>query len=180
MSERRSVYNGSRIVGNNALVLDRHMNLPEKVNNENMETQMKNNNKYRSEPRIDTNYAKINTLCTFVLAFVIIATLGVCVVFLKTQFSYSEINNKIESVKRELNTIKRENIQLEENLEAMVDLERIYLAATTRLNMRLPGPEDVLFIESNPVSYTTKYGPVKIKTEEISIGNVLGYITKGW
>lgn len=180
MSERRRVYANNQIIGNNALVLDRHARMPEEEIQARVEPQVKNSDIYRSEPRVDANYAKINTLCTFVLAFVIIATLGVCVVFLKTQFSYSEINTRIESVKRELNTVKRENIQLEENLEAMVDLEEIYLAATTRLNMRLPGPEDVLFIESNPVSYTTKYGPVKVETEDVSIGNVLGYITKGW
>lgn len=180
MSERRRVYTGNQIVGNNALVLDRHMKIPEEVIRKRVAPQVKTDDIYRSEPRVDVNYAKINTLCTFVLAFVIIATLGVCVVFLKTQFSYSEINNRIDGVKRELNTVKRENIQLEENLEDMVDLEAIYLAATTRLSMRLPGPEDVIFIESNPVSYTTKYGPVKVITEEVSIGSVLGYITKGW
>ena len=180
MSERRRVYTGNQVIGSNALVLDRHSKMTEEEVIKKVEPQLRTEDIYRAEPRVDANYAKINTLCTFVLAFVIIATLGVCVVFLKTQFSYSEINTKIESIKRELNTVKRENIQLEENLEAMVDLEEIYVAATGRLNMRLPGPEDVLFIESNPVSYTTKYGPVKIETEEVSIGNVLGYITKGW
>ncbi len=135
---------------------------------------------YRTEIRPDANFAKINMLCTIVLAFVIIATLGVCVVFLKTQFNYNDISTRIESVKKELNTIKRENMQLEDDLAGMVDLEMVYEVAVTRLNMRLPGPEDVYYIESNPVTYTTKYGPVQVDNEETSVGSVLGYITRGW
>jgi len=177
MSERRKVNNNpkNQIVGNNALKLD---NDYEEVHHR-AKSNIDVDDVYRVEPRFDANYAKINTLCTFVLAFVIIATLGVCVVFLKTQFSYSEINTRIETVKRELKTMKRENIQLEEDLNAMIDLEEIYLVATTRLNMRLPGPEDVYYIDSNPITYTTKYGPIKVENEEASLGSVLAYITKG-
>lgn len=176
MSESRRVYTENRIIGNNALDLSRSYSLPwEEENQQPRQEQM-----VRPEPRVDANYARINRLCTIVLAFVIMATLGVCVVFLKTQFSYTEINNRIETVKRELNTIKRENIQLEDDIKNMVDLEQVYEVATTRLNMRLPGPGDVFYIENNPVTYTTKYGDVKVEKEQKSIGSVLGYITRGW
>lgn len=137
-------------------------------------------NVYRMQPKTDANFAKINRLCTIVLAFVIIATIGVCVLFLNSHSSYGDLNTKIESAKRELNTLKRENAQLEEDLNNMIDLEMIYEVATTRLNMRLPGPSDVYVINSEPVTYTTKYGPVKVEKDEVTVGNVLGYITKGW
>ncbi len=182
MSERRKVYT-NHVIGNNALDLSRGyaqpLRQPEQIP-ENPVIVRGGESVYRDESKIDTNYVEINQLCTIVLAFVIIATLGVCVVFLKSQFAYSELNSEIESIKRELNSIKRENIQLEEDLDNMVDLETIYVVATTRLDMRLPGPNDVYYINSGPVTYTTKYAPVKVNKEENSIGSVLGNITRGW
>ncbi len=190
MSEREKKYRRSpqmnRVVGNNALAYDYALPLrepdimPEEIPAVRPKVKKSQEEIYRAEPRFDANYAKINRLCTFVLAFVIIATLGVLVLFLKTQLSYGELNEEIESVKRELNTMKRANVELEEEIKGMIDLEYIYDVAVNEFGMRLPGPNEVYYIKKEPVSYTTKYGAVEVPEPVTGIGGVLGYITRGW
>lgn len=136
---------------------------------------------YRTAPRQDVNYSKVNSLCTIMLAFVIIATLGVLVMFLKSHFSVNETTYQIEQVKKELNQTRRENIQMEEELESLVDLNHIYEVATTRLGMRVPGEDEVFYIAHTPVTYTTKYGPVEVVSQgEFSLNGILDFITQGW
>ncbi len=190
MSEREKKYRRStpmnKVVGNNALSYDyavplREPNvLPKETPAVRPRVKRTQEEIYRAQPRMDANYAKINRLCTFVLAFVIIATLGVLVLFLKTQLSYGELNEEIESVKRELKTMKRANVELEEEIKAMVELENIYDVAVNEFSMRLPGPSEVYYIKKEPVSYTSKYGAVEVTEPVSGIGGVLGYITRGW
>lgn len=184
MSEREKKYGQTAVIGNNALAYDYAQPAvqpePVPVPRPKRKVKITQEEVYRAEPRVDANYAKINRLCTFVLAFVIIATLGVCVLFLKTQFSYGELNEEIESVKRELNTMKRANVELEEEIKGLVDLEHIYDMAVNEYGMRLPGPSEVYYIKSEPVTYTTKYGAVELEEDKDRIGGVLGYITRGW
>lgn len=130
--------------------------------------------------RLKEEKAKINIMCTFVNAFVIIATLAICVVFLKTQFNYNELNKEIELKKQELSSLKKENMQTQDDIKGQIDLEYVYNEATTRLGMHLPGPGDVYMIQVDPLTYTTKYASVEVKDDEITVGNVLGYITRGW
>jgi len=124
--------------------------------------------------------AKINILCTIVNAFVIIATLAICVVFLKTQFNSYQLNQEIELKKQELSSLKEENMQMRDDMKNSVDLEFIYNEAVNRLGMHVPGTGDVYVIQVEPLTYTTKYAAVEIKEETTTLGNVLGYITRGW
>jgi cell division protein FtsB len=130
--------------------------------------------------RLKEESAKINRVCTFVNAFVIIATLAICVVFLKTQFNYHTLNQEIELKKQELSTLRKETIQIQEDIKAQIDLEYIYSEATTRLGMRLPGPGDVYVIDIEPLTYTSKLASVEVEENKTTLGNVLGYITRGW
>lgn len=181
----------SSTVGNNAVSLNHAYPLPvpevEPKRRETPRRQPKPRQKqkvkdvYRTAPRRDVNYAKVNSLCTIVLAFVIIATLGILVVFLQSHFSVNETTQRIEQVKKDLNQVRRENIQMEEELDSLVDLEYVYEVATTRLGMRIPGENEVYHIDNNPVTYTTKYGPVEVVDgEKITIGKVWDYIIKDW
>ncbi len=54
---------------------------------------------YLEEPKRQISADSINRLCTFVVAFVIIATLGVCVTYLETQLNINRLNAEIDKVK---------------------------------------------------------------------------------
>lgn len=129
------------------------------------------------EPRHQISPDSVNRLCTFVVAFVIIATLGICVTYLETQLNISRLNAEIDKVKTEISKVKNENNQLEQDIDSMVDLDQVYEEATTRLGMRLPGPNEVYYISYEPVSYTTKYKQIE-KSEHVTMGQVLGHIFK--
>lgn len=178
---------GTETVGSNAVKLNAVNPLPKPYRELQPERQPqpkrqpKKEDVYRTAPRKDVNYAKVNSLCTIVLAFVIIATLGVSVMFLQSHFSVNETSTQIEQVKKDLNQVKRENIQMEEELDSLVDLEYIYEVATTRLGMRIPGENEVFYIKNNPVTYTTKYAPVEVVNNDIvSVGKIWTYIKRGW
>lgn len=159
--------------GNNALQLD--------VQTETRQTRpVKKNKTNLLKQRLKEEKAKVNLFCTFVNAFVIIATLGICVIFLKTQYDYNELNKQIELKKQELSTLKKENTQIVEDMKNQVDLEYIYDQAVNRLGMHVPGPGNVYVIHVEPLTYTTKYASVEVKESKTTLGNVLGYITRGW
>ncbi|MBN2221409.1 MAG: hypothetical protein JW708_04320 [Vallitaleaceae bacterium] len=158
------------IIGNNAVRIEREIN----------HVQPPVKKIVRPELRQDVDFAKINKMCTFVLTFVIIFTLGICVVFLNFQLSVNQINKQIEATKKEISQYHERNELLFEEITNTADLELVYQEATTRLNMRLPGPNEVVYIENRPVSYTTMYAPVKVVDDEINFESVLGYLTRGW
>jgi len=133
---------------------------------------------YLEEPKRQISADSINRLCTFVVAFVIIATLGVCVTYLETQLNINRLNAEIDKVKTQISKVTNENNQLEQDIDSMVDLDQVYQEATNRLGMRLPGPSEVYYISYEPVSYTTKYKQIEKKSENVTMGQVLGHIFK--
>lgn len=165
--------NNVAIHGNNALKLDSQTEKHAPKRN-----RSRKNNLLKQ--RLKEEKANINLFCTFVNAFVIIATLAVCVTFLKTQYDYNELNKQIETKKQELSILKKENIQTREDIKNQTDLEYIYEQAVNRLGMHVPGPGDVYMISVEPLTYTTKYASVEVKESKTTLGNVLGYITRGW
>lgn len=168
-NKTRRIYQDG-VIGNNAVRIEQEVYLPERPIRK----------ATRPELRRDVDFARINKMCTFVLTFVIIFTLGICVVFLNFQLSVNRINKQIEVTKGEINRYHERNELLAEEIANSADLQWVYQEATMRLNMRLPGPEEVVYIENRPVSYTTIYAPVKVVDDTIDFERVLGYITRGW
>lgn len=172
-AKRNTNRNNVAIHGNNALKLDRHIEKQTPVMHKTRKTNL-------LKQRLKEEKANINLFCTFVNAFVIIATLAICVTFLKTQYDYNELNKQIETKKQELSVLKKENTQMRDDMKNKIDLEYIYDQAVNRLGMHVPGPGDVYEIHVEPLTYTTKYASVEVKESKTTLGNVLGYITRGW
>lgn len=164
-----------RVIGNNAVQLqeDYHIYRPNFTDDSiNREQQVR--------PDVKRVEARLNMVCTITMAFVIMATLAICVVFLKAQYEINVTTNAIESTKKELSTLRKENDQREHDINNMINLDDVYAQATTRLGMRLPGPNEVFYIDNEPVTYTNRYQPIVIEEETVNFRNVLAYITKGW
>ena len=169
-------YRGGTI-GNNAVkILPREENLDVPIKKR--KQHVRSDSIYLEKPKRQISTDSLNRLCTFVVAFVIIATLGICVTYLETQLNINRLNSEIDQVKTEISKVRNENNQLEQDLDGMVNLDQIYEEATTRLGMRLPGPNEVFYISYEPVSYTTKYKQIEKKSENVTMGQVLGHIFK--
>ncbi|NDL66138.1 septum formation initiator family protein [Anaerotalea alkaliphila] len=124
---------------------------------------------------------KANNLYTFLLAFVIIATLLVCVVLLKTQLAVTALNSDILRLKREIANMNEQNQQLVEEIATAVDLEEIYRAATEEMGMVLPDKGQVFYIQQDDITYTKKYADITMPQNGApTVANVLGFISKGW
>jgi len=166
-----------RTIGNNAVKIIREDEVAE-VAVKKRRIQKSPDAIYLEDPKRQISTDSVNRLCTFVIAFVIIATLGICVTYLETQLNINRLNSEIDRVKTEISKVNNENNQLEQDLDSMVDLDHIYEEATMRLGMRLPGPSEVFYVSYEPVSYTTKYKQIEKKSENVTMGQVLGHIFK--
>ncbi len=177
MEEKKRKYSyGYYAVGNNAVKV-----YEEEEEVKPVRTQQSSSNSdsiYKKAPKRQVAMAKINRVCTFAVAFAIIATLGILVAYLGAQSNINRLNAEIDQVKKEVAKVKKENSQLERDIEEMINLDEIYVEATERLGMHLPGPNEVYYIGYEPVSYTTKYRHIEKKSEDVTVGQVLGHIFK--
>ncbi len=163
------------VIGNNAVQLqEEYQVLQPNVVDDHVQ------NGQQTRPAVKRVEARLNRVCTIIMAFVIMATLAICVIFLKAQYEINVTTNAIESTKKELSTLRKENDQREHDIDNMINLDDVYAQATTRLGMRLPGPNEVFYIDNEPVTYTNRYQPIFIEEESVDFKNVLAYITKGW
>lgn len=180
-STRRPMKEGKRsakyrqgVIGNNAVKLQEDYQVRQPRIQEEIHIEQ------QASPATTRVEARLNMVCTITMAFVIMATLAICVVFLKAQYEINVTANAIESTKKELSTLRKENDQREHDIDNMINLDDIYAQATTRLGMRLPGPKEVFYIDNDPVTYTNRYQPIVVEKESVNFKNVLAYITKGW
>lgn len=169
--QQNAMYHTTGVIGNNAVVLepeveDYRQPLPQQ--------------KVRRRPKKqEQTYAKLDILCTFTLAFVIIATLGICIVFLNAQYQMNKINDEIYFVKAQIAEAKKDNERMRESIDTTIDLESVYQIATTELNMHVPQANEIVYIKNNPVTYTTKLQEIYVEdTKEYEIDDFIRYMMK--
>jgi cell division protein FtsL len=136
----------------------------------------------KATPKVEKSVNKANRLCTFALVFVIMATMAVVVVMLKTQFIVSDKSEEIISLQQQLIDVKRENIQLESEISKGIDMNEVYIIATQELGMVQPTAENIQYVDGGDTSYTVQYSGVDVDEDSagVNIGNVLGFISQGW
>ena len=119
---------------------------------------------------------------TFILVLVILATLGVAIFLLKTQFIVMENSKNLIHLKNELVETKNHNDQLKSEIQKNMNLDEVYRIATEELGMVQAGKDNVRYISLNENSYTTQYGKVAVsqKNSGVNIGNILAFISQGW
>lgn len=123
-----------------------------------------------------------NHMYTFILTSVIITTLVVTVVLLKTQFIVTDNAEKLIQLQQELVEIKKTNSQLESDIQKNVNMDEIYKIATEELGMVQASKDNVKYVEPKNSTYTVQYADVNVPKDEegVNIGNILGFISKGW
>lgn len=92
-----------------------------------------------------------------VLTVAIIATLYVCVEYLKLQTEVQHMDKVILSKEIELSTMRDKNDAAFEQLDKAVDLDYIYQVAVTKLGMVYPNNNTVIAYQSPEENYARQY-----------------------
>lgn len=134
------------------------------------------------KPRPKEQFQGSNRVYTFILTSVIITTLVVTVVLLKTQFIVTDNAEKLIQLQQELVEIKETNNQLESDIQKNVNMDEIYKIATQELGMVQASKDNVKYVNSNDSTYTVQYADVNVPKDKVgvNVGNILGFISKGW
>ncbi len=123
----------------------------------------------------------INTAYTFILVSAIIAVTVMSVFMLKAQFAVADTSERIIAFTQELNDLKRVNDKLEASINETVDLKEIRRIAMDDYGMVLRNDTNTLRISKKELSFTEQMAPIAPEKEaDITLGNVLGLISKDW
>ncbi|PKM49801.1 MAG: hypothetical protein CVV02_14425 [Firmicutes bacterium HGW-Firmicutes-7] len=171
MNKRYRRNNEILISGNNAMQLERNYfksNKEEKI--------------ILKQKKQSSRIEKSNPIYTMVLISVIVTTLVVTVILLKTQFSVSDNAERIILLQQELVEIKKTNDQIESDINKSINMDEVYKMATEELGMVQAGRDDIKYIQSKDISYTIQYADVNVLEEEegANVGKILAFISKGW
>ena len=178
MSKTYQSRNVNYISGNNAMKLAGNYSAykEEKLNNH---RQVTTNNSVRKGAKKKS--ATGSYLYTIVFIFVIMATLAVAVLLLKAKFIVDDNSAKAIELQQQLLDIKKENTRIESKINESINIEEVYAIATNELGMIQPSNEHIKYVKAEDISYTVQYADITVEeTEDISIGSVLGIITKDW
>lgn len=96
-----------------------------------------------------------------VLAAASIATVYVCVEYLKLQYDVSAMDKNIISMEKELTAITKENDAEYDAINTAYDLDYVYRVAVEELGMVYPRDNTVITYESGGVDYVRQYEDMK-------------------
>ncbi len=104
----------------------------------------------------------------FVLILAIGMTLFLGIDYIKTQTTISALNKDIIQSEKQLTNIKEENRIHKEQLNANLDLQRVYNIATAEYGMVRPSDEQVIYFESTFSDFVKQYEEIP-SNDEFSI-----------
>ena len=100
----------------------------------------------------------IDLISTLFLMTAIIATLFVCVNYLKVQSDVVQLNKSISALEKQITNLDKENDALEAVLEnETYDLETVYQMAVGVLGMVYPNNNEVVFYNNESAGYFRQY-----------------------
>lgn len=100
----------------------------------------------------------IDLISALFLMCAIVATLFVCVNYLKVQSDVVQLNKSISGLEREITSLEKENDALEAVLEnEKYDLETVYQMAVGVLGMVYPNNNEVIYYNSEDAGYFRQY-----------------------
>ena len=102
-------------------------------------------------------FSGINFASLVVLTFAIIATVYVCVDYLKLQTQVSQMKKSIVKTEQELTALINENDAAYEAIETAVDLDYIYQVAVKELGMVYPNNNEIITYKSSSTNYVRQY-----------------------
>lgn len=111
------------------------------------------------------------------LTCLLAVTMMMCIVMVKTQLTVAERSNNIVELQKELNSLKKNNSLMAENISNNIKLESVYEIATTKLGMVMPSQAQISSINVEEGSYTQQLADVDAPAkEEAGISKILGFI----
>lgn len=111
--------------------------------------------------------SKSINLSTFVmLAAVVGVMLYLCVGYIKAQSSVTALNNEIISLETKHDALKAKNDSDLKEIEATVDLQKIYDIATKELGMVFANNNKIVTYENNESAYVRQYEDIDEEYEE--------------
>lgn len=100
----------------------------------------------------------IDLLSALLLISAIVATLVVCVNYLRVQSDVVQLNKSITALEKEITGLEKENNALEAVLEnEKFDLETVYRMAVGVLGMVYPNNNDVIYYNNESEGYFRQY-----------------------
>lgn len=99
----------------------------------------------------------INLASLLVLTVAIIATVYVCIDYLKAQTRVSQMEKQIVSLEQDLKRMKDENDAAFEAVNAAYDLDYVYRVAVEELGMVYPNKNKVITYQSSTDDYVRQY-----------------------
>ena len=111
----------------------------------------------RQEHRQPKSLSGINFASLLVLTVAIIATVYVCVEYLKLQTNVSQMEKSIISLEQELTIKTNENDAASEMVNTAYDLDYVYQVAVEDLGMVYPNKNTVITYQSSDDDYVRQY-----------------------
>ena len=111
----------------------------------------------RQEQKQPKALSGINFASLLVLTVAIIATVSVCVEYLKLQMEVTGMDKSIVSMEKELTTLTNENDAAYACINKTYDLEYVYKVAVEEMGMVYPNNNKVITYESSDEDYVRQY-----------------------
>ncbi|MGB4658365.1 MAG: septum formation initiator family protein [Mobilitalea sp.] len=152
--KRQYQYDNTRvnyIEGNTA----RQLNLAPDIRRE--EEEYENFAPRKQQHRQTKSICGINLASLMVLTVAIIATVYVCVEYLKVQASVSTMDKEIISLENDLTELTNKNDASEEAINTAYNMDYVYRIAVEELGMVYPNKNTVITYKSNNNDYVRQY-----------------------
>lgn len=95
----------------------------------------------------------MNGIYAFTLTLAAVATLVLCVQYLKVQTEITEKTKYISSLKQNITTISSQNDALDYSINGFIDVDNVYKVATEELGMVMASEDNVKLYESTEQEY---------------------------
>lgn len=102
----------------------------------------------------------IDFISMMVLVLAMVATLAVCIEYLKVQSGIIQLDKEIVNLEKDLSKRLDTNNAMRNSLAAAIDLDQIYEVAVGELGMVFPNKNRVITYDKNDVGYVRQYGDI--------------------
>lgn len=111
----------------------------------------------RQDNRQTKTLSGINITSFLVLSIAIIATVFVCIDYIKVQSDINHMQKEIDSQQEKLITLTKDNDALEEMVKVEYNLDYVYHMAVEELGMVYPNDNTVITYKGSDIDYVRQY-----------------------
>lgn len=100
---------------------------------------------------------KLNFLYTVGVSVIVAAIFGICIQYLNLQSTVKSNASEVAQLQAQLYSLQETNNETQEEINAGINLDKIYEAAVNELGMRYPNQSQVRLYESSVSEYVKQY-----------------------